>query len=56
MDQLCTFPGIPTVKTDSAANQDQAPNQNPKWSTAAVPLSVFPIIDDMLRTICVFII
>lgn len=35
MDQLCSLAGIQTLKTDSAANQDQAPNQNPKWSTAA---------------------
>lgn len=35
MDQLCSLAGIQTLKTDSAANQDQTPNQNPKWSTAA---------------------
>lgn len=52
MNQLCSLAGMATVKTDSAANQDQAPNQNPKWSTAAGSLSVFLLTDDMLCKMC----
>lgn len=52
MNQLCSLAGMATVKTNSAANQDQAPNQNPKWSTAAGSLSVFLLTDDMLCKMC----